>query len=115
MAYEIAVVLGFLGISFISAYLAMNIDRKQHGAIQILLIFVSMASWLLILSSIQIILEVEGKTELSNLVLAAWWSLFLIIFFMLFYVSLGFIYNLKDVVKRRKANRKDGLGGDMEL
>lgn len=118
MAYEIAVVLGFVGISMISAYIAMNINRDKHGPIQIFFIFISLASWLGLLGSIEVILEIEGKTELSNIILASFTGVFYFIIFVLFYLSLVFIVNLKKLMENYKKRRKDGLydpGGDMKL
>lgn len=114
MAYDTAVVLGFLGISAIMGYLAMNVDKKEHGAIQILFVFVSMVFQYATLGAIKGILENESITKLDPLVNAALSGYFWIIFFVMFYMLAVFVWNLRKLADLKK-QEKSGIGGDVSL
>lgn len=104
-----------LMIAGIMAYMAMNIDRKEHGAIQMFFIFISMVLQYASMGVVQSSMVVLGITSYSPLVNTIHMVYFWVIFFLLFYISAGFLFNLVNVVKRRKYMRKDGLGGDQSL
>lgn len=109
MAYDTAVIIAYSAISFTMAYLAMNIDRKEHGAIQILFIFLALYGGWALLGAVGGILDLEGADQLIPLnnayITVQFWATYAI----LGYVFLMFIWTLKSVIMERKNRRKDEL------
>lgn len=109
MAYDTAVIIAYAAISAIMAYLAMNVDREKHGAIQILFIFLSLYGCWAILGAVGAIMEVQAITQLLPLNTAYMMIQMWATIFTLFYLFIMMIWNLYQYLIKLKGRRKDGL------
>lgn len=111
--FPMVFILGYIIISAIMAYLAMNVDREQHGHIQILFIFLSLYFTMSALVGIQVVMDIKGILLLSGLnntmlTVMSWVS-----WFILGYVIIIFLYNLftalADMAQNRRTKKRGGL------
>lgn len=93
MAYDTAVVICFLGVAAITAYLAMNMDKKVHGLLQVLFIIVSMTMQYAAVGAVRVILDIEAISQFDSLVNSVLTAYFWVLFFTMFYVMLLFGWN----------------------
>lgn len=115
MAYDVALVLGFGAIAFVMAYMAFNLDREEHGILQILFMFLAFFSILNVHGSMLVLLEEQAITAFNPMIEAQLnvfiWGLYLT----LGYIFLVFMYRtaLKMIYAFTKSKEKRlGLGGE---
>lgn len=109
MGFSVAVIMGYIGVAFIMAYLAMNVDREKHGAIQILFIFLSLYGVWATLGMTGAILEAQGiltfqPLNTAYITIQLWATVFV-----LGYLFIMMIWNLYQYLIKLKGRRKDGL------
>ena len=109
MAYDTALIIGFVGVSFIMAYISMNLNRREHGALQLLFLTLSFYSVWGTFTAMLVMLEEQSITNFNPLIesfmnVFIWGGVFLI-----FYMIVYFIYNLI-----RRATRHVGKAPEFE-
>lgn len=111
--FPLALILAYVAIAAIMAYLAMNIDREQHGHLQILFMFLSLYSSFSAVVGLQVMIDLQsipgmGHINTTIITVFSWVS-----WFIMGYVILIFIYNLimalQDQVAQKKAKQRGGL------
>lgn len=111
--FPMAMILAYIAIAAIMAYFAMNIDREQHGHLQILLMFLSLYSAFSAVVGLQVMVDLQGIPNVgyindTMITVFSWVS-----WFIMGYVILIFIYSLimalQDQVAQRKAKQRGGL------
>lgn len=109
MAYDVAVVLAYSAISFTMGYIAMKIDRQEHGVLQVFFLMLSLYGVLSVIGSVSVILQVESITQFdpmvnSTLVVWQWATIFV-----LGYIFIMFIWNIIQMligyIDRKKKER----------
>ena len=114
MAIETAIVLGLAAISGILAYLSMQVDREQHGVLQILFLMMSLWVALADLGLIADIVVVEGTYSsvtpllVNTMTVFMWGSIFV-----MFYIIIIFLWNVFMNFRQKHKERERGrLGVD---
>lgn len=117
MSIETAVVLGIAAISGILAYLSMQVDREQHGVLQILFLMMSLWTALADLGIISEIIITDATytvlTPLMNSLMTVfmWGSIFV-----MFYIIVVFIWNLFMGLRKKHKERENArLGVDPSM
>lgn len=112
-SFPMAFILAYAVIAGIMAFLAMNMDKEQHGHIQILFIFLSLYSVISCLGATQVIIDLQGIPMLGSANLAIFTAFFWSSWFVLAYIILVFIRNLimaiQEMYIEKKAKKRGGL------
>lgn len=111
--YAIAFILAYVAFAALMAYIGMNINREQHGHIQILFLFLSLYSALSAIVGLQVMtdmLNIPNLGSINNVVIIFFpWFLW----FMLGYMIIVFVFNLLRALREwfdeKKAERRGGL------
>ena len=116
MSYEIAIVIGLAAISFVLAYLSMNLNKEEHGALQVFFASLSLFFLWAVLSSVQVIMEIYSITAFLPLLLSMtniliWGGIFFIFYNFVIFVRNIFL-NLQ-IKKRRKSENPFGKTGGL--
>ena len=59
------IILTFSILSFVFAFIAFKLDRDQHGALQVFFVFLSLISVLLLIGSMQVMMQVPQQRSRS--------------------------------------------------
>lgn len=117
MAIEIAIVLGLAAISGVLAYLSMQVDREQHGVLQILFLMMSLWIGLADFGAITEIVTIEGTyiaivpLLIGSMTVFMWGAIFVT-----FYLIIVFIWNVfMNLRKKHKERENARLGIDTSL
>ena len=113
MTVELALVIGMGMISFLFAYLSVNLSDKRHGAIQFLFLFVSILTSILNVSMMSQFAMPSRIAELLTGVysLVVWTFIFTLLYFILYFIThvskifIAFLEKLSPLLKtgdRRK-------------
>lgn len=103
---------GFAAVSFILAYIAMNLDKKEHGALQIFFAVLSYLFLWVVAGFIRAALDEAGISRVdplmeSVLIVMTWGGVFFI-----FYLIVYFLWNLvKRMNMKKKAKENDPFAG----
>lgn len=105
----ISLILGYIGIAAILAYLSTSIDREQHGLIQVIFIIMSLFMMLGALGAVRSILDSQGVIVMDSLVNSIITGFMWVVYMVLFYLFLVFIKNLFEMWNQRE-NKRLGRG-----
>lgn len=115
--YGISVILGLSAISFIFAYISLNIDSKKHGMLQFFFLALSMAfitidTWTLYQLALNIGVDVSTddslSTALSNVFTYVYAVALYSMIFFIGYSIIMFIWNLFMSLKEKKQKERGG-------
>lgn len=111
MAYDTAIVIGMASISFLFAYLGMNIDNKKHSFLQILFLALALVSSLNIVGSMFIITSEQSISSFDGLLTAMstvqTWAI-------LIFVAYLFLYFMYEIIRERINDNKRRRSGGLE-